>query len=67
MDLDDSEDFWGRSCSGVEVVEALSRRPWTPLVLLMALLVVAVLELELDPSSRFAFKGREPSSATGWR
>ena len=25
------------------------------------------LELELDPSSRFAFQGREPSSATGWR
>ena len=60
MDLDDSEDFWGRSCSGVKVVEALLRRPWTPLALLIALLVVAALELELDLSSRFAFQGREP-------
>jgi len=54
----------------VEVVEALLRRLWSPLVLVMALLVVAVvavLELELDPSSCFAFQGREPSSATEWR
>jgi hypothetical protein len=31
------------------------------------LVVPELVELDLDPSSRFAFQGREPSLATGWR